>query len=196
MKKVLSLLLAVAVLLSACGGADEAEENVEITIPASFFEEEELDPDELIDEALDEGVEDVIENEDGSMTYVMTPEMHQELMAELEEASNETMETIKNDEQMVSIVDITANEDYSEFTMIVDQEAFENSFDGFAVLALGMSGMYYQLFSGVDEEDFQVTINIEDEETGEVFDTIEFPADAEEDIEEDIEEDLIEEDIE
>ena len=38
------------------------------------------------------------------------------------------------------------NKSFSKFTLIVDKEAFENSFDGFAALGLAMTGMYYQAF--------------------------------------------------
>lgn len=52
---------------------------------------------------------------------------------------------------------------------------YENSFDGFAVLGLGFSGMYYQLFNGIDSDHLKVTIFVKDGATGEVFDEIVYP---------------------
>lgn len=57
----------------------------------------------------------------------------------------------------------------------MEKEAFENSFDGFAALGLGMSGIYYQLFDGVDMDKNKVTIHLKDDSTGEVYDSIVYP---------------------
>ncbi|WP_062048293.1 hypothetical protein [Bacillus sp. JCM 19034] len=147
--------------------------SVEITIPASFFEGQELD--EIIEDAKADGIEEVQKNDDGSLTYKMSKSTHKEFLAELETSLQESMEELKTSEDFVSIVDITANRSFSEFSLVVDQEAFENSFDGFAILGLAIGGMYYQLFDGVNPEQYEVTIELEDAESGEVFDTVTFP---------------------
>lgn len=147
--------------------------NVEITLPAFLFEDQDINA--VIAEAKNEGVEDVKQNADGSLTYKMSKSKHKEMMKELEEGLMESIEDAKNNEDYVSIKDVTHNKTFSEFTVIVDQEKFENSFDGFAAFGLGLSGMYYQLFNGVNPEDYKVTIFIKSEATGEVFNTIVYP---------------------
>ncbi|UCZ54263.1 hypothetical protein LGQ02_05735 [Bacillus shivajii] len=158
------------------------EENmfdVEITLPASLVED--VDPEEMIAEAEEEGIGDVVVNDDGSVTYTMSREKHNELLQELKEGTHETIEEIKASDDYVSIVDIRANDDLSEFTIVVvDQETYENSFDGFAAFGLGINGMFYQLFQGVDPDDYEVIIHVEEEESGEVFNTINYPDDFEE----------------
>jgi len=57
----------------------------------------------------------------------------------------------------------------------VDRAAYENSFDGFAALGLGLQGMFYQAFDGVPSDKLKVTINIQDESTGEIFNTVVYP---------------------
>ncbi|MEH7380494.1 hypothetical protein V7138_08440 [Bacillus sp. JJ1533] len=210
LKKLLFFLLFFIVFLTACGGNDEekakqdnaenknGEENseqievdkgllnVEITLPPTFFEGEE-DLDTTIAEAEKEGIK-VTKNEDGSLTYKMSKKKHKEMMQELKTGMVATIDDMKNDEDYVSIQDITHNDSFSEFTLIVDKEKYENSFDSLAVFGLGFSGMYYQLFSGVDPEDYQVKINVQDAVTKEVFNEVIYP-DAFEEMEEEQQDD-------
>ncbi|MCK0472827.1 hypothetical protein [Halalkalibacter sp. APA_J-10(15)] len=171
MKKYVSLfMMAMLVsIIAACG----QEANVEVTIPATFLESEDLES--AIEEAKADGIEEIEENEDGSLTYIMSKSTHDELMEEIEASLQESIEEMKTSEDFVSIADVSANSSFSEFTVVVDQEMFENSFDGFAILGLAIGGLYYQLFDGVDPEQYEVTVQLEDEQSGEVFDTIAFP---------------------
>lgn len=149
--------------------------NVEITLPASLIEEQDLD--DLVAEAKAQGIDEVIKNGDGSVTYKMSKAKHQEMMEEIETGILETMNEMKNIEELESISDVTTNSSYSEFTMVVNKEAYESSFDGFAAFGLGISGMFYQLFDGENPDNLKVKVFVEDEETGEVFDTIVYPDD-------------------
>ncbi|QKY71417.1 hypothetical protein [Lentibacillus sp. CBA3610] len=160
---------------------DEGLLDAEITIPPSLLEGE--DKEEVIDEAEEAGVSEVAENDDGSLTYKMSKSTHNDMMVKLKENVNQTIEEIKNDGEYISIEDIMANDSFSEFTMVVNQEKFENSFDGFAAMGLAISGLYYQLFDGVDPDNYEVTINMENTDTGEVFDSVVYP-DAIEEMEE------------
>ncbi|GAE29783.1 hypothetical protein [Halalkalibacter hemicellulosilyticus] len=172
MKKYVSLFM-VAMLVSIIAACSQGASNVEITIPASFLEGEDVES--AIEEAKAEGIEEVEENEDGSLTYIMSKSTHDELMEEIEASLQESIEEMKTSEDFVSISDVSANSAFSEFTVVVDQEMYENSFDGFAILGLAIGGLYYQLFDGVDPEQYAVTVQLEDEQSGEVFDTITFP---------------------
>ena len=94
-------------------------------------------------------------------------------MKELADGAKKAVEDIKNDTTFTSIQDITYNDSFTEFTMIVDKATYENSMDEFAALGLGMNGMFYQVFDGV--KDYKVTVNVKDASTGEVFKTIVYP---------------------
>ncbi|WP_078433811.1 hypothetical protein [Metabacillus halosaccharovorans] len=152
--------------------------NVEVTLPASMFEGEDIDT--VIADAKKEGVKEVTKNEDGSLTYKMSKAKHKEMMEELKTGILETIEETKNSEDYVSIKDITHNDSFSEFTLVVEKSAYEDSMDGFAAFGLGISGMYYQLYNGVDPDDYKVTISLKDEASQEVFDEIVYPDDLEE----------------
>lgn len=146
--------------------------NVEVTLPASMFEGEDVDA--SIAEVEKEGIK-ATKNEDGSVTYKMSKSKHKEMMKELETGMIESIEDMKNNTDFVSIQEITYNKSFSEFTMIVDKEAYENSMDAFASFGLGLSGMYYQLFNGADSEDYQVKIMVKDQATDEVFEEVVYP---------------------
>lgn len=182
-------------ILSACGKDEESNEkgdvskndgenqsvevdkgllNVEITLPASFFEEEE-DHDQMIADAKADGVKDVIVNDDGSLTYKMSKAKHKEMLAEMKTGLLETVDEIKDGEDFESIKDVKHNKSFSEFTLVVEQEMFEDSFDAFATMGIGMSAMLYQLFTGVSVDEYKVTIDIQAEESGEVIDTVVYP---------------------
>jgi len=151
--------------------------NVEVTLPASLFEGEDVD--NSIAEAEKDGIE-VKKNEDGSLTYKMSKSKHKEMMKELETGLIESVEEMKNSEDFVSIQDVTYNKSFSEFTMLVDKAAYENSFDGFAAFGLALSGMYYQLFDGVDPKEYEVKIFLKDAATDEIFNETVYPEALEE----------------
>lgn len=147
--------------------------NVEITLPASMFEDQDMDT--IIAEAKEDGVEKVTKNDDGSVTYSMSKSAYNQIMQEMKEEFASFVDDMKNGEDFVSIKDIEYNDDLSDITLIVEQEKYENSFDAFASLGIGIQGMYYQIFEGTDPENTKVTISVKDMDTGEVFDTIVFP---------------------
>lgn len=204
MKKILILPLTLlfSILLVACGqdkesesgNADRASEEtkkdesfkvdkgllkVEVTIPASLLEGQEIDS--AITEAKKEGIKEVIKNDDGSVTYKMSKSVHKKMMKDMEKDILETIEEIKTSKDFASIKDVSYNKSFTEFTLTVNKEQFENSFDAMASMGLALKGMYYQLFSGVDSEKFKVTVIFKDESNGEVINTIVYPDDLNED---------------
>jgi len=196
LRKILLLFLVPMFILSACGNdgkSNEKEEvskndeenqsievdkgllNVEVTLPASFIDTEEENHEQMIADAKADGVKDVVVNDDGSFTYKMSKAKHKEMLAEMKKGLLETIDEIKNSEDYVSIKDVKHNKSFTEFTLMVDQEMFENSFDGFATMSIGMSAMFYQLFTGASVDDYNVSIDIINEESGAVIDTVVYP---------------------
>ncbi|MDG5471372.1 DUF4352 domain-containing protein [Jeotgalibacillus sp. ET6] len=199
MKKLSFLLLVMAMFaVSACSSqedtskasaeSEETEEqsvevdkgllNVELTIPASMFEGEDID--QVIAEAKEDGVKEATKNDDGSVTYKMSKSAHKEMMQEFAVSMKESLDEMVTSEDFVSIKAVDHNKSFDKFTLTVDQEAYENSFDGFGIFALGMSGMFYQVYDGKDMESAKVTISLVDEATQEEFDTLVYPDDMEE----------------
>lgn len=158
------------------GGALEVDKGlltVEVTIPATFMEGEDID--NVVAEAKKDGIKDVTKNEDGSVTYKMSKAQHKKTMKEMKTNVTTYVDEIVNDEDFASIQDIKHNATLSEFTVVVDKAAYENSFDGFAALGLAMSGMYYQVFDGTSGDKLSVTMHTKDINTGEIFGTAVYP---------------------
>ena len=130
--------------------------SVEITMPASMLESQK-DTEEAMGSVKEQGVKEVTKNEDGSLTFKMSKSVHKEMMNEIGTSIKETVEETKNSEDYSSIQDITTDF-FTKFTMVVDQETYENSMDGFAALTLGMSG-FYQIYDGADPDKYTVTIS-------------------------------------
>jgi PBP1b-binding outer membrane lipoprotein LpoB len=197
MKKLLMVLVTL-ILLAACSSEEtsnkESKEdtakkeesvevdkklfNVEITLPVSMFNGESLET--IKADAKENGIKAVTQNDDGSITYKMSKSTHKEMLKEISASIDETIEETKTSEDFVSIKDITYNDSFTEFTMIVDKEKYENSMDAFATMTLGMSGMMYQMYDGVSEDEYSVTIKVEDEASGETFEDVVYPDDLEE----------------
>lgn len=154
-------------------GVDKGLLNVEVTIPASFMEGEDID--QVIADAKENNIKNVTKNEDGSVTYQVSKAQHKEMMKEMKTNVTTYIDELVNNEDFASIQDIKHNGSFSEFTIVVDKDAFENSFDGFASLGLAMSGMYYQAFNGTNAEKIKVTLHTQDAETGEIFGTAIYP---------------------
>lgn len=190
MKKLI-LLGATIFLLAACGedtsstkSTDKGEQplevnkgliDVEITLPADFFEEE--TPEEIESAAKENGVKEVKVNEDGSVYYKMSKSKHNEMMKEMEQGVIDTIDELVNSEDYQSFKEISYNKDFTEFDIKVDPVAYENSFDGFGLMGLAMVSMYYSAFDGKTEDNIKATMHIINNETGEAINTVVFPDD-------------------
>ncbi|MBO1001650.1 hypothetical protein [Pseudogracilibacillus auburnensis] len=105
----------------------------------------------------------------------MSKKEHKEMLAEMKEDLVDMIAEIAEDEEFFSIQEITYNDDFTTINMVVDQDTFENSLDGFVTLSLGVSSLFYQVFNGKDIEKEKVTKSLEDAETKEVFSEIIYP---------------------
>lgn len=147
--------------------------NVEVTLPASFFKSQDLD--KVVEKAKADGVNEVNKNPDGSVTYKMSKSVHSEMMKKLGTTISESVADLKSGGTFKSIKDVTHNKSFSEFTLVVDKEAYEKSFDGFASLGLGISAMYYQLFDGIPSDKVKVSMQVKDAATNTIFKSIVYP---------------------
>jgi hypothetical protein len=155
--------------------------NVEVTLPSTLFEN--TPEEEIVSNAEKEGFKDVKVNENGSVTYKMSKLEHEKLMDDMDAELKATIEELSRSEDYPSIKEISHNSDYTEFDVTVSKEQYENSFDGFAILTLAISGMYYGAFDGRAGDDLRVIFNLIDDKTNEVFDTSVYPDDLEEEAE-------------
>lgn len=194
MKKWIMFVIVIALGLAGCGGnaqdqgggnengaeakgigVNKGRSNVEITLPASLFEVQDID--QAIEEAKEKGVTKAVKNGDGSVTYTMPKSAHDQMMKEMADGITDFIKELKAGEDFKSVQDVTHNKGFNEFALTVKKEQYENSFDGFAVFGLALQGMFYQAFNGVKEDKLKVTIQLKDADTNKVFDTVTYPDD-------------------
>ncbi|MGE7749893.1 hypothetical protein [Lysinibacillus fusiformis] len=172
-KWTLPLLLLLGALMAACSEDQKKAGDVEVTIPALFFEGQDIDS--VISKAKNSGIKEIIKNDDGSLTYKMAKPEHEEMMKGLKEGILANVDEIKASDDFKSVKDITYNKSFSEFTVSVNKKEFESSLDTMASVGLALTGMYYQLFNGADVENYKVTVIFNDESSGEVINTMVYP---------------------
>lgn len=189
-KKILSLLLAIALLTSlsccaqnssketeqtdAASDAIETDENfltVEITIPSAMFSDEDMSNFDADAYASEEGFLSAKVNDDGSVTATMTKSKHAELLAELTKSMEDSLAEYVESESTPYIKEITHNDDFTEVSMKVNREAYESTID-FTALGIGILVAIYQAFT---ETEYHVDIHIVDVATGETFSTVTLP---------------------
>ena len=143
-------------------------EMVSITVPSGYVDSE-MTEEELQAEAAGEGMEAVL-NEDGSVTYTMTKEQHEQIMADMTESFDEMLRELTEGEEAVeSFREVKHNESYSDFDILVNPELY-SEWDAFIALSLVMYAGAYRIYSGDGEP--EVEVRMVDAETGEVYDTV------------------------
>lgn len=145
----------------------------EFTMPASILKDQNMDS--ITADAKKIGIDEITTNTDGSVTFRMPKDAHKELMKKAGKGMLQGIEDLKSGNYLAFIKDVKHNKAFSEFTFIVDQKAYESSFNAMENLSIGAAAMSYQAIAGVSTEELKVTINIQDEGTGTIFDTIIYP---------------------
>lgn len=166
-KKVFIVLMACALSLCFMGCGSAAEETVEVTLPASLVEN--YDTSNLESMVEQEGIEAATKNEDGSITWVMTKQKHDELMKTMRESFDSSLAEMVASDDYPTFVDIQHNDNYSEFTIKVDADKLGVK-ESFSTLAFYMVGGFYNTFNGAPVDN--VTVTFVNNNTGEVISSV------------------------
>lgn len=138
--------------------------DVTLTIPADFAGD--VTQEELDETAKENGYQSVTLNSDGSVTYVMTKAQHKEMLSGVKESINQTLNEMVGSEDYPNIIAITANEDFTAFTVTTKNDEPDLA-ESFAVMGFYMYGGMYAIFSG-DEVD-NIHVDFINEATGEII---------------------------
>ena len=153
----------------AATAAPASEETVTIIIPEEFAGTEDEDDEEILDPE-EEGVISYTKNEDGSVTCVMTREKQAEILANLKETIETSIDqTLNGEDALGSVTKIEHNDDYSSFRMYVDADSATGAESLYAMI-FSMSGAAYQAYSGKGSVD--VLVELADVAAGEVTETV------------------------
>ena len=140
--------------------------NVEITVPADFLDEGITQAD-LDAEAEESGFKSATLNSDGSATYVMTKSQHNEMMQGISESIDQALSDMENSEDYPTFTDVTANDDYTEFTVTTTATELGLT-ESFSTLAFYIYGGMYHAFNGTNVDDISVIFVNAD--SGEIID--------------------------
>lgn len=171
MKRFVCMLLtwAMVVSLCACGAAKApVEEDVTVTLPADLLA---LDGTEVTQEDLDQTIEEegwksATLNEDGSITYVMTKEKHEEMLQEVRGLIDEAIAEMTDSGDYSNIVSVEPNDDYSQFTVTLNTDEV-GLMESIAVLGLYIYGAMYQTVNGAETDN--INVQFVNADTGEVI---------------------------
>ncbi|MBQ7767592.1 MAG: hypothetical protein IJ403_01765 [Oscillospiraceae bacterium] len=150
---------------------DEKLFSVEITLPASIFEGEDMTKFDAKAYAKEQGFTSAKVNKDGSVTVTMTKAKHKELLDEMADSLDKNFAEFVNGEDTPYIKEISHNDNFTAVTMKVDKAAYENAFD-FTPFAIALSVSMYQAFT---ETEYHVEVTIVDVTTGATIDSITYP---------------------
>lgn len=144
---------------------------IDITLPADFTEG--LTQEALEQTVTEQGFLSATLNEDRTVTYTMTQARHSELLAELRESVQDSVDAlIAPDAEIYRSVSF--NDDLTEFTVSVNAENFTGESPGLE-FALGFQASFYYIFSGANPDDQTIEIVYVDADTGETIATSNWP---------------------
>lgn len=190
MKKKLLTILLLGTLLTSCGSVDSSKEttttndtaevqednselksvkkddNIELLIPSDFVDattQEELD--NIVKE---KGFVSATLNPDGSANYVLTKSKHKELMKEVTEELNTSLNEMINSEECPNITDIKTNSDFTNFsiTTVSTELSLEETF---SVMLFYTCGGMYNTFNGTPVDN--VHVDFINADSGDIIDS-------------------------
>ncbi|MCD8385049.1 MAG: hypothetical protein LUC39_08875 [Clostridiales bacterium] len=162
MKKVLSIVLSLALLLSASGCSLLEPDTV--TIPALLLSE--VDTEEL-ETQLSGYCQSYTEQEDGSVTLVIGKLQHGLVLSQLSETIRDTLDGSYPSDDAPEIASVTCSDDFTEATVTLCSE--DVSLSGLSATVAAVTVYYacclYQFAAGIEEGEVAVTLRYVDAES-------------------------------
>ena len=152
---------------------DESLIDVEFTLPASFFSEDDPATEELSDKQKKQGIKKAVVNEAGSVTYTLSKKAFKELKKSMYEEISKQLNAINKDYPCVKKVEF--NKDFSKIDLYVNAEEYEGLMNAFAVYTAGLYGQMYQAYSGTDSDKLSVDVNVINVDTNEKIEDAHYP---------------------
>jgi hypothetical protein len=147
--------------------------SVDVTLPASFYEGENMTQAKLNADAAKKGYGKATLNKDGSVTLRMSKSEHSKAVAEMKKSVDDYIRETVNDSPEV-FREITYNKSMTEFNISVNKAKFEEDLaSGMIGFGIGMLSAFYQMFNGTENP--KTAIKLIDAGTGKVFDTQNWP---------------------
>lgn len=193
MKKKLITIVLLAVLLTSCGSVDSSKETtaanddtkveednselksvkkekeddtVELVIPSDFIDA--TTQKELDDMVKEKGFISATLNSDGSATYVITKSKHKELMKEVENEINSSLNELIGSEECPNVTDIKTNSDFTNFSITITSTELSLE-ETFSVMIFYTFGGMYNVFNGTPVDN--IHLDFINADSGDIIDS-------------------------
>ena len=168
MKVHLLTILVFAALLVACKEASEPVTTETVHLPAYLFNG--LSDDEIISQGISNGAKSVVISNTGKVSYVFSEQAFTKRTLEVKETLQDTIDFIIQNEAYNSIRNISYNEDFSKFVVIVNHHFSQNNIDRNLIIDLCKQAGEYQPY--LAKENWTITAKIVDDVTVETIEII------------------------
>ena len=174
MKRLIAMILSLSMILSlaACGGGKN--DQVEITLPASFFEDEDMSDFDAAAYAAENGFIDAKLNEDGSISIKMSKDKHEEMVADMAKTLETNFSDMIGSDEMPFIKDIRHSDSFDSVSLVVDKDTYDTY--GFVAmfipLTIYVQTSMYQILAG---EETRCEISFVDAATNETIESVTYP---------------------
>ena len=147
--------------------------SVDVTIPASFYEDEKITQAELEADAAKKGYGKAKLNSDGSVSFRMSKAQHKAALAEMKKSLDDYIQESVDASPKI-FKKISYNSNMTEFNISVDKASYEDDFSaGFIGFGMALQSSFYQMFNGTQNP--KTELKFIDASTGKVFDTAQWP---------------------
>lgn len=147
----------------------QASQDKQVTLPAHFFTD--MTQEEIQSAAQEQGFSQCVINQDGSVTYTLTPSKYSEVMEATKTSLNDFISQLVNAEDENKIfTKIEHNDDMSQFDCYVVPDAdTPNTAYAYSFCTLGA---YYQIFSGVSPDQVNVVVRFVNSSTNQEIQSV------------------------
>lgn len=167
MKRILTGLLALSILVSGCAAK---KEDVTITLPKEFFEMSGTDAETALKDT-ETKYKSITKNDDGSVTLVFDGAEYDKYLNEYKTQIKTALdEVVTNDETFPNITKIDYNDDFSQFDVTLESGEV-TLMDSLSVLMFYMYGYMYQIMIGKEAGSSDIIVNYVDT-SGNIIDTV------------------------
>ena len=177
------IMLTVVFLLSACSNSQQTKDSTqktsikvekkllskEVTVSKNFLDLIGVtDPQEYINTLVAEKrIKSGKINDDGSVTYSMSPKQHKEFMQYIKDGIVESNQELISDPS-TSVTDVKFNDSLSVFDVYVDPNSY-SEFESILALGFYVQGGIYRTFNGDSETN--IIVNFINKDTNEILNT-------------------------
>lgn len=142
-------------------------DTVTMTIPADYAAYLGISADNVASMTDQEGIKSADIDDNGNVVLVMTQDKHDAMMLQMKTDIDDDMESVASDGSITGLKSVTANDDYTTFTMTIDSDAVNES-ERLGAAMFYVYGRIYNVYDG--NSDAEILVNIQNAD-GDVLET-------------------------